>query len=185
MKHMSSAKRITIAAVCVALCCILPMAFHGMGLGSVFSPMHIPVLLCGIICGGGFGLICGCLGPILSSILTGMPGPAMLLSMVPELMCYGLVTGLMMKFVRTKHETLDIYISLVTAMLAGRMVGGIVQALVYLGNSESYSIGLWATGYFVTGFPGIICQLILVPVLVMTLTKAKLIPGRYIKNEQV
>lgn len=182
MNQMTAVKKICIGAVCVALCCVLPMAFHAVGLGTALSPLHIPALLCGIVCGGGYGLLCGLAGPLLSSVVTGMPGPAMLPSMVPELMAYGLVTGLMMRFVRTGKLYGDMYISLGTAMVLGRVVGGIAKALVYMGSGEAFTLAIWASSYFVATVPGIICHLILIPVLVLTLTKAKLIPNRYPKT---
>ncbi len=178
---MTNAKKMTIGALCLALCCVLPTAFHSMGLGSAFSPMHIPVLLCGLVCGPVYGLICGCLGPVLSSLITSMPGPQMLISMVPELMTYGLVAGLLMKFVRTGKTLADLYISLGAAMLAGRIVGGIAKALFYMGTGEAFTLALWVSGYFVTALPGILCHLVVLPVLVMTLHRARLIPGRYVE----
>ncbi len=176
---MSSIKKICVTAIMIALCCILPTMFHLAGLGTAFSPMHIPVLLAGLICGGWYGLCCGVIGPVLSSILTGMPGATMLISMIPELITYGLVTGLMMRYVRTGKLTADLYISLSTAMLAGRVVGGIAKALFYMGTGEAFTLAVWASSYFVTSLPGIICHLILVPLLVMALHRAKLIPARY------
>lgn len=176
---MSSIKKICVTAIMIALCCILPTMFHLAGLGTAFSPMHIPVLLAGLICGGWYGLCCGVIGPVLSSILTGMPGATMLISMIPELITYGLVTGLMMRYVRTGKLTTDLYISLITAMLAGRVVGGIAKALFYMGTGEAFTLAVWASSYFVTSLPGIICHLILVPLLVMALHRAKLIPARY------
>ena len=181
MQRTSSVKKICITAVCIALCCVLPALFHSVGLGTAFSPLHIPALLCGIVCGGGYGLLCGALGPILSSLITGMPGAAMLPSMVPELMTYGLVTGLMMKLVRTRKSYADLYISLITAMVAGRIVGGIAKALFFMGG-ETYSLAIWASSYFVSTFPGIIAHLILIPILVSALTRAKVIPARYPKE---
>lgn len=182
MNSMTQTKKLCITAVCLALCCILPMAFHSVGLGSAFSPMHIPVLLCALLCGGWYGLLCGIVGPILSSILTSMPGAAMLVSMVPELMTYGIVAGLLMKNVRTGKLAADLYISLGGAMLLGRVVGGIAKAIFYTGTAEGYSLALWVSGYFVTAFPGIVCHLILIPILVVTLMKARLIPNRYPKG---
>jgi len=176
---MSSIKKICVTAIMIALCCILPTMFHMAGLGTAFSPMHIPVLLCGLICGGWYGICCGVIGPVLSSILTGMPGASMLVSMVPELITYGLITGLMMRVVRTGKLPADLYISLATAMLAGRIVGGIAKALVYMGSGEAFTLAVWASSYFVTALPGIICHLILVPILAMALYRAKLIPARY------
>lgn len=176
---MTSIKKICATAILIALCCILPAMFHMAGLGTAFSPMHIPVLLCGLICGGWYGLCCGIIGPVLSSILTGMPGASMLVSMVPELIAYGVVTGLMMRVVRTGKLTADLYISLTAAMVAGRIVGGIAKALIYMGSGEAFTLAVWASSYFVTALPGIICHLILIPVLMMALYRAKLIPARY------
>ena len=107
-------------AVCAALCIVVPMAFHTIpNAGVVFLPMHIPVLLCGLACGWPFGLICGLIGPLLSSVITGMPPAAMLPSMMVECATYGLVTGLMMRFVRTGKYAADLYISMITAMILG------------------------------------------------------------------
>lgn len=181
MNKMSSVKQLTLTAVCIALCCVLPVAFHAVGLGTALSPMHIPALLCGVICGPVYGLICGFAGPLLSSVINGMPGPAMLPSMVPEIMAYGLVTGLMLKLVRTKNTTADLYIALGVAMVAGRVVGGIAKALVFMGSGEAFTLSVWVSSYFVATLPGIVCHLVLIPVLYWALVKAKLIPSRYEK----
>lgn len=179
MKKMSSVKQATITALCIALCYVLPVVFHATGLGSAFSPMHIPVLLCGLVCGSGYGIFCGIAGPVLSSVLSGMPTVTQLIYFVPELTVYGFVTGLMMKLVRTKKLVVDLYISLAVAMFAGRLVGGIAEALFYLGSGQTFTLAAVAAGYFVTTIPGIICHLIVIPILVTTLMKARLIPNRY------
>ena len=101
---MTKIKKICICAICIALCYVLPIALHSFGLGSVLSPMHIPVLLCGLVCGSFYGVFCGIAGPVLSSILSGMPPATMLFTMIPELVVYGLITGLMMKWVRTGNK---------------------------------------------------------------------------------
>ena len=179
MKKMSSVKPATIAALCIALCYVLPVVFHATGLGSAFSPMHIPVLLCGLVCGSGYGIFCAIAGPVLSSVLSGMPTVTRLIYFVPELAVYGFITGLMMKLVRTKKLMVDLYVSLVTAMLLGRLVGGIAEALFYMGSGQTFTIAAIAAGYFVTTIPGIICHLTVIPILVTTLMKARLIPNRY------
>lgn len=181
MNKLSHVKGISLCAMCVALCCVLPVAFHAVSLGGILSPMHIPVLLCGIICGGGYGALCGILGPLLSSLITSMPGAVMLPRMIPELLVYGLAAGLAMKYIRTGSAGLDTYISLGIAMLAGRIAGGIATAIFYMATSGVYSIALWATSYLVESVPGIIAHLILVPLLALTLEKAKVIPARYAK----
>lgn len=178
---MSKTKQLCTCAICAALCYVLPQAFHAFALGTVFSPMHIPVLLCGLICGWPYGLLCGIVGPILSSLLSGMPGAAMLVSMIPELCAYGVFCGLLMKWIHTGRVYADLYLSLIPAMLLGRVVGGIVRAITYLSSAEAYSVALWASSYVAGTLPGIILHLIVIPVLVLVLTKAKLVPERYPK----
>lgn len=181
---MSPVKKVSLCAICTALCYVLPPAFHAVGLGSVFSPMHLPVLLCGLLCSWPYGLLCGLVGPVLSSLLSGMPPAAMLIHMIPELCVYGLAAGLGMKWVRTGRLVADLYLSLVPAMLLGRVAGGLVRSLVYLSTAQSYSIALWAGAYLVETLPGTLLQLIALPVLVLTLEKARLIPARYPRQTQ-
>ncbi len=172
---MSNIKKIVITALSIALCVVLPLAFHAVPkAGILYLPMHLPVLLGGLIVGPVYGAVIGLLGPLFSSLLTGMPASAMLPSMMVELMLYGLFTGLFMMFIKTKYIYLDLYISLVAAMLVGRIGAGIAKALIFASGTE-YSIAAWATGYFVTGIVGIIIQLAIVPSLYYALYKAKLI----------
>lgn len=182
MTKLSSVRRVSLCAMCIALCYVLPIAFHTVGLGGTLSPMHIPVLLCGMICGGSAGLICGLIGPVLSSLLSGMPPMLMLVRMIPELCTYGLAAGIAMKHLRTGRNVTDVYASLAIAMVAGRIAGGIATAIFHMATSGVYSIALWVTGYFVESVPGILAHLILVPILVFTLEKARLIPARYPKT---
>ncbi len=175
MKNQSMVKLVT-TAVCIALCVVLPLAFHLIpDGGTLFSPMHLPVLLCGLVCGWQYGLACGIIGPLLSSLITQMPGMAYLPVMMVELALYGLITGLMMKFVHTGKLIADLYISLLTAMLAGRIITGIARGLIFAPGA--FTVKAWATGYFVSSFPGIVVQLILLPVIYLGLQRAHLIPG--------
>ena len=116
------------------------------------------------------------LGPLLSGVLTGMPGPAVLPGMMVECGVYGLVCGLMMLRVHTGKLYADLYISQITAMLLGRVLSGVCKALLFA--PATFSIAAWATASFVTGLPGIIIQLVLLPSLVVALTKARLLRVR-------
>lgn len=177
MKTKNTIKNMTMAAVCIALCVVLPIAFHSVpDAGSVFLPMHIPVLICGMICGWPYGFLCGLMGPLLSSALTGMPPIAILPSMMVECATYGMVSGLMLKFVRTRHTYADLYIALVAAMIAGRVVSGIAKALIF---TPGMAMSAWITASFVTALPGILIQLVFLPSVVFTLMKARVIPQRY------
>lgn len=178
----SSVKQLCICGICIALCYVLPVAFHAMGVGSVFSPMHIPVLLCGLVCGGGYGMFCGLAGPVLSSLLSGMPGVTGLISMVPELMIYGLASGICVSLIRTGKTVADLYVALICAMLLGRIAGGIAQAIFFLGRGQSFGIAAWVSAYFVGSMPGIVAHLVVIPALVMVLMGANMIPARYCKK---
>ena len=182
MQKMSAVKQSIITAVCIALCVVLPQAFHAIpNAGSIYLPMHIPVLLCGLICGWPYGLLCGLAGPALSALITGMPPAAVLPGMMVECGVYGLAAGLLMQLVRTKRLYADLYISLVAAMLLGRVVSGAAKALIF--SAGSYSMASWVAGSFVTALPGIIIQLALLPSIVYALMRARLIPQRYPKDE--
>ena len=174
--RFSNIKRLTVTALSVALCVVLPMAFHIIpNAGSVMLPMHIPVLLWGLICGWQYGLLCGILGPLVSSLVTGMPPAAILPGMMVECGMYGCVGGLLMERIFTGSLYADLYLCLPVAMLAGRVISGIVKALIL---TPGLSFTAWATASFVTALPGISVQLILIPTLIVALTRAGLIPAR-------
>lgn len=167
-------KRLVAAAMCIALGIVLPVAFHTVpNAGSVLLPMHIPVLLCGLICGWPYGLACGILTPSLSALLTGMPPAAYLPSMICELAAYGLASGVLRNVIHTGRHVLDLYLQLIGAMLAGRVVYGVLNALIF--SAGSYSFQIFLSGAFVTALPGIVIQLALVPGLILALERANLI----------
>lgn len=182
MQKMSNVKKSLITAVCIALCYVIPLMFHGIqNAGSIFCPMHIPVFICGLICGWQYGLLCGIAGPALSSALSSMPPVAILPSMMVELAVYGTVAGLMMKLVRTKSTYADLYISLIVAIVCGRVLAGLAKALIFARGS--YSMSAWIAGSVVTSWPGTVIQLVFIPTIVFALMKSHLIPERYPKIE--
>ena len=163
--QLSATKKLVFCAICVALCVVLPMAFHALGSGTVFLPMHVPVVVCGL------------LGPLLSSVLTGMPAAAVLPSMMAELAVYGLVTALVMRLVHTGRLYGDLYIALCCAIPCGRIVAGVVKALTF--PAGSWSMAAWVSAHILISWPGTLIQLALLPTLVVALTKARLVPPRY------
>lgn len=176
-KLNSRGKKVAFAAVCLALCVLLPLAFHSVPAAAILvSPLHIPVLLAALACGWEYGLLLGFLGPALCFLLTGMPAVADLLPMMAECAVYGVIGGLLMKFIRTGNFYADAYLALLPAMMAGRIFGGVLQALFF---AKEYSFALWAGTYFVRGWVGILIQLLLIPSLLFSLTKAKILPSRY------
>lgn len=179
---MSSVKQSIITAVCIALCVVLPLAFHSIPqAGIIYCPMHIPVLICALVCDWQFALACAVIGPVVSSVVTGMPSVVDMPSMIVELVVYSVVCSLIMKVIHTKKIYVDLYISLVAAMLLGRVAAGIVKAFIFARGS--LTVATWATSYFVTCLPGIIIQLVLIPAIYLALQKANLIPSRYLIDE--
>ena len=176
---MSTVKKMCICAFLTAMCYVLPQAFHILPLGTALSPMHLPVLLCGLVCGWPYGLFCGLVGPVLSHLLSWMPPVPVLISMVPELGVYGLAAGLGMKLIRTGRTLPDIYFSLLPALVLGRIAGGVAKVLFYLSTAESYTVAMWVSSYIVGTLPAIVLQLMLLPALVCGLMRAGLIPARY------
>ena len=173
MNH-ASIRRLVMTALCVALGVVLPQALHAIpNAGNVLLPMHIPVLLCGLCCGWAYGLGCGVLTPVLSHLISGMPPAAVLPAMICELAAYGLISGLTARFIHTGKRTADIYIQLISAMLLGRVVYGLTNALIF--RAGAYSMEVFLTAAFVTALPGIILQLVLLPALILILEKARVL----------
>lgn len=174
-------KKSIITAVCVALCVVFPLAFHAIPDGGrLFSPMHVPVFLCGFICGPVFGLICGILGPLLSSVLTSMPPAFILPGMMVELAAYGLIAGLVFTFVRSGKTLTDLLIALVAAMVGGRIIAGLANALIF--QAGEYSMDAWLGSYIIGAWPAIVMHLVLLPVIYLILEKSSLIERRYAKS---
>ena len=162
----SITKKLVSCALCIALGVLLPMAFHVIpNAGSIFLPMHIPVL----ICGWPYGLACGIITPFISSVMTSMPPAMMLPQMMIELAVYGLVAGLCTQYISMKNEMTKLYMSLIIAMLAGRIMNGFVNACIL--STQGYTLSVFMMASFITCLPGIILQLIVIPVLVRILNR--------------
>lgn len=172
-KTTSPARNIVLAALFLALAFILPMfTGHIPQIGSMLCPMHFPVLLCGFVLGGPWGLAVGFIAPLLRSVLFGMPPMfPVAISMAFELGTYGLVSGLMYR--RGKHTLPMTYATLLTAMVAGRLVWGAVRFVLAGLSGSSFPFSAFLSGALLTALPGIIAQLIIIPLIITALQKAK------------
>ena len=160
MNNKITTKELVLSGVLLAAGLILPMIFHMFSMtGPMFLPMHIPVLLGGMLLSPSLALILGIITPIVSSILTGMPVPfPMGVIMAFELGTYGLITALAV----TKFK-LNIVLSLIISMISGRIVAGlVVAALVQLFGVQMNPI-MYVKGAIITGVPGLIIQLVFIP----------------------
>lgn len=168
MTNKFSTRRLCTAALLVAVGLILPQIFHmvgGKAVGSVFSPMHLPVLVSGLLLGPALGAAVGFLTPLLSALATGMPPMAILPFMLCELTAYGAVSGVLAR-------RFPLYPSLIGAQVAGRVV---YAAALFVGGTV---FGMQCAApasvltSIVTGLPGIVLQLALAPAVVLLLHKA-------------
>jgi len=166
-------RNLVLTALFIAIGVALPQVLAPVSqIRALISPMHIPVFICGLAVGPMEGLICGLLTPALSHMLFGMPMIAGLPGMIVELGVYGLVSGLLMKAFKKIGSPARIYLSLILSMIAGRIAGGLLHALVL--NAGEYSMAAWAASYITGTGVGIVVHLILIPLIVRALEKAKL-----------
>ncbi|MBR9944871.1 ECF transporter S component [Clostridiaceae bacterium Marseille-Q4145] len=176
---LKQTKKLTLAAMFFAIGLILPLFIAQIPtIGQMLLPMHIPVLLCGLMVGWEYGLIVGFFLPLVRSILFGMP--AMFpnaVSMAFELATYGLVIGWL--YGHAKWQCVkSLYRCMISAMLAGRLVWGVVRIVLLGMSGVPFGWQLFLAGAFFNAIPGIILQLIMIPALMVALNKAKIVPFR-------
>lgn len=168
---MSKTKKLTLSGLFIALGMVLPFLTGQIPeIGGMLLPMHIPVLICGYVCGWQSGLLVGFIVPILRSITFGMP--PMLPKAVPmafELAVYGALTGLLYK--KLPKNMAGIYISLLLSMIGGRIVWGLVAIPIYGISGKTFGMEMFLSGAILDAIPGILLQLILIPVVVIALKK--------------
>ena len=167
-------RKLTYAALFLALALVLPFLTGQIPqIGSALSPMHIPVLLCGFLVGWPWGLAVGFIAPLLRSVIFGMPVMVPgAVAMAFELAVYGLISGILYRLLPKKKWS--IYVTLIVAMLAGRVVWGIARLIIAGLSGNSFTWALFLAGAFTNAIPGIILHIILIPVIVMVLEHAGL-----------
>lgn len=166
-------RRLVYSAICLALALLLPFLTGQIPqIGSALCPMHIPVLLCGFLCGWPWGLAVGAVSPLLRLALFGMPPVWTAIPMAFELAVYGAAAGLL--YSRLPKKASNIYVSLIAAMLAGRVVWGAVKFLISGLQATEFPFSAFLAGAFTTAVPGIIAQIVLIPLVVLALDRAKL-----------
>ena len=174
MKNQNKSLKMIFSAACLALAYVLPFLTGQIPeLGSMLCPMHLPVLLCGFICGPVWGLGVGALAPLFRSLTLGMPPlfPTAL-AMAFELAAYGAVSGIMHKILSKKKAY--VYLSLICAMLAGRLVWGAAMFICIGVGGGSFTFAAFLAGAVTNAVPGIVLQIVLVPVLVMIFEGTKI-----------
>lgn len=173
-------RAIILSAMFLSLGMVLPLFTAQIKeIGDSLLPMHIPVMLCGLICGMKYGFTVGLVLPFLRFFIFGMPPiypQAVWMSL--ELATYGLVIALMYSLSK-KQGVLWVYLSLIVSMISGRIVWGITKA-VLLGVGESgFTVAAFISGGFIDALPGIILQLVLIPIIMIIINKL----GRYKKGD--
>lgn len=166
---MSKIKKLATSGLLIATGLLLPFLTGQIPeIGGMLLPMHIPVLLCGYVCGWQYGFWVGLILPVLRSVIFGMPTlmPKAVV-MAVELAVYGFMTGFL--YERLSKNLKGIYLSLAGAMLAGRIVKGIAAVFVYGLAGSAFGWKMYLTGTFLEAIPGMILQLILIPIILTRL----------------
>ena len=167
-------RKLIYAALYLAIAMVLPFLTGQIPqIGAMLSPMHIPVLLCGFMCGWPWGLAVGFIAPLLRSVLFGMPAlfPAAV-AMAFELAVYGGTSGLLYRLLPRKPWA--VYAALIIAMIAGRVVWGAVRLVLAGLSGTSFTWALFIAGALTNAVPGIILHLVLIPILVIAMERAGL-----------
>ena len=174
----SDVKKLVLAALFLALALVLPFLTGQIPeVGSMLCPMHIPALLCGFFCGWSWGLVVGLIAPVLRSLMFSMPPMfPVAICMSFELATYGAISGLL--YSKLPWKKTSIYISLLTAMVAGRLVWGVARFLCAGLDVSAFGLSAFWAGAITTAIPGIIVQIILIPILVMVLEKHSAVISR-------
>lgn len=172
-------KNLTLSAMFIAIGIVLPF-FTGQipQIGNMLLPMHIPVFLCGLICGWQYGAAVGFILPLMRSMLFTMP-PLFpnATAMAFELLTYGLVAGLL--YSRSRWQcVIALYRSVIAAMIAGRIVWGVVEIILLGISGGAFTWQAFMAGAFLNAVPGIIVQLILIPAIMVALNRTGLVRFR-------
>ena len=187
---MQSTKKRTysmvITAMLLAVGMILPFITGQIqAIAKIISPLHIPVLICGLCCGWKWGLALGAVLPLLRGLLFGIPVfPTSALPMAFECAAYGLLTGLLypllLKVIKGKSHLPAMLTALISAMVIGRFVGGGAKALLIsagiIGVKVPFTFAAFFTSYFVSTAPGAVIHIFLIPMIVLALEKARMSP---------
>ena len=155
--------KMILSALFLVLALVLPFVTGQIStLGNMLCPMHLPVLLCGFICGWKWGLAVGFSAPLLRALTLGAPVlfPTAV-CMALELAAYGFLTGFLDDLF--PHKKIFVYPSLLISMLLGRLVWGAAMFAL----TGGFTLSAFIAGAFTGALPGIILQIIVVPPLAM------------------
>ena len=164
-------KKLTLSAMFLALAYVMPFLTGQIPqVGSMLCPMHIPVLLCGFFCGAPWGLVVGLVAPILRSFTLGMPPMfPTAFCMAFELAAYGFVAGWLHN--KLPKNKINVYASLLGAMITGRLIWGAVMFVCMGIKGSAFGLSAFLAGAVVNAVPGIVLQIVLIPIVVITLEK--------------
>ena len=178
MKNNVKLLKMVLAAFFLALSYVMPFLTGQIPeIGSMLCPMHIPVLLCGFLCGWQWGLAVGFIAPLFRSLTLGMPPLfPVAVCMAAELAAYGAVSGLMHKYLPRKKPY--IYVSLLTAMISGRLIWGAAMFIAMSVDGGAFTFSAFLAGAVSNAVPGIIVQIVIIPVAVMVLDNPKILKLR-------
>ncbi len=180
-KHIHN---LALSAMFLALGLVLPFVTGQIPqIGNMLLPMHIPVLLCGLICGWQYGGVVGLICPLLRFALFSKPPMPGAIAMAFELCAYGVIVGFLYGHSKWKCVR-ALYRSLLIAMIGGRIVWGVARVVMLGVMKVPFSWEIFISEALLTAIPGIILQLVLIPVIMVALDRAKLVPFTKTRSAQ-
>ncbi len=187
MNHMKNKPLLdlTLSAVFIAVGMLLPLVTGQIPqINQMLLPMHIPVLMCGLICGWRYGVCVGAILPLLRSMVFGQPVIyPIAIAMTFELSVYGLVTGVLYSQAQ-RRSLFTLYRSLLVAMLAGRIIRGVAEMILLSVAGNTFTLSVFMIKVVLTSLPGVALQLILIPTIMILIDKTKLLPQLKNTNEK-
>lgn len=174
-KIRTSTQNLVLSAMLMALGMVLPF-FTGQipRIGNMLLPMHLPVLVCGLVCGWQYGGVIGFVLPLFRYVLFGMPPMPNGIAMAFELAAYGAIAGFLYEHSKWKC-IVALYRSLIAAMLGGRIIWGIVRILMIGAAKEPFTWQMFMAGAFFNAIPGIVLQLVFIPALMIVLDRTGMV----------
>lgn len=175
MTNKKSALNLVLSAMFLAIALLLPLLTGQIPqIGKMLCPMHIPVILCGFICGPWNGALVGVISPLLRFLLFGLPILVPTgIAMCAELAIYGLAAGILYR--KLPRKKIYIYISLIGSMLAGRVAWGLIMIVLMGIGKTDFGWQAFFAGGFINALPGIVVQIVIIPIIIMSLERAQIL----------
>lgn len=167
-------KKTVLCAACTALCVALSAAFLALpGGGRLYRALYVPIIMCALVCGWKWGIACSVTGLLMSVLMVGSPSVALIPIAFAECVVYALISGNMIRIIKSERTRERCTASLALALPAGVIAGGFTGAFIY--SEGIAAVASWVIVYFAAGLPALVIELVLIPSLYCALEQGGLL----------